>query len=690
MATAIKAAQRQDAVFIRRSGDYQDDEGQAGNCKTMLADMGVVVADEMWFSAEEGVRRKDAATAPTTLRLMELVEQRLIGTIYIEKHERWGSTSDAEYQQRFEFLRKHGSQLYDLRRKKVLSGNDLPSKIQALIDVEASKEELRNISNRTLRTKVDNLKELKAWPSGKQPFGFAKACYENATGKLLWVWEPTTATRGQVFRVEESGERTPGFKNVPIPPRSKAKKPERTHIRLIPSSNAEFIATIKLVFELYARDGMSRRQIAIEMNRSGRKFYNKPFTHSLVIQILSNAAYIGDTHYGKTQTADYYTANADGLIEELPEEGTRRKRGVDERVVVTGTHEGIVDRDVWDEAQERMRREAQRTSHASKNPSYYLKPILVCGHCGKNMTGTTETDGKTGNRKVVYYCSTYKSQKNLGREDGGGCLSYRIGHDDAERMLFDKIAERQIEYDVAHAEGSELEAARVLRNLEYADDAAHNDQWDWVERGVADLIEYFKATYSLSDDQIRQVKKLGRLYYNWHMAPKKRFAKLPFKPEEFKAAILKAEAAAIENADRRLKALRDEHAKWTESWVMASAMQKPIIKTKTDKLEQQIKESEGSVEPLSARLRESLRQARRRQDERDKLLAEWPMLKARQKGAALQNIFDKVTLFWTSKLNPRAQRPGRPRKTNREGRYSHKLDEQRIGWDLNPKLGGSW
>jgi len=83
-------------------------------------------------------------------------------------------------------LRGHETRLYDLRGKNDLTERDLAMEMLAFINSVKSEQELKDISYRSLRTRVNNFNETRSWPTGPQPFGFDKACHA-AGGTLLWV-----------------------------------------------------------------------------------------------------------------------------------------------------------------------------------------------------------------------------------------------------------------------------------------------------------------------------------------------------------------------------------------------------------------------------------------------------------------------------------------------------------------------
>ena len=84
--------------------------------------------------------------------------------------------------------------------------------------------------------------------------------------------------------------------------------------------------------------------------------------------------------------------------------------------------------------------------------------------------------------------------------------------------------------------------------------------------------------------------------------------------------------------------------------------------------------------PVSKRLEALYAAEGKIRSERRKLLAEWPHLENREKGESLRRLFNTVTLFWKGTFHPAEAKPGRPRKTNRSGRWSYSLQKEKIGW----------
>lgn len=105
-----------DAVFIRKSSREQDENGQIANVKVMLQDVGVNVLSDYWFMGTVS-RRKVRANADF-LRLLELIENDRVRTVYVESQDRWGTKDRPELFSLLGTLRDHGTKLFDLRARK--------------------------------------------------------------------------------------------------------------------------------------------------------------------------------------------------------------------------------------------------------------------------------------------------------------------------------------------------------------------------------------------------------------------------------------------------------------------------------------------------------------------------------------------------------------------------------------------
>jgi DNA invertase Pin-like site-specific DNA recombinase len=671
-------AARIDVVFIRKSTQTQDDQGQRLNVTAMLRDAGVYVPDGNWFVGTVS-RRKVKANAAFN-RLMALVEDDKIGTVYVESQDRWGTADRVELFSLLGTLRQHGTRLYDLRAKRDLTERDFATEMLAILGSFKSENELKDTSYRSLRSRVQNFRETGTWPTGTHPYGYGKRCF-SAAGDLLWEWQPYDRSHGQLYYPNEDG----GLKPVGPPDARLPRKSRTDRIQLVPSTAPGYVRAVKLVFDLYTRVGLSRRQISARLNAEGLRFNGGEFTHPDVTNILDNPAYTGDTYFGKNQSGELHTFDEKGLVVKAERRGAVRRRDVAECIVMQNTHDPLIDRPTWELARQKREAERERTSHAPRNPDYYLKQIFVCGHCGKSMAARTEIDRDSRKKYVRYVCSTYIAGRCNGHPVS--CGYHRINHEEAEQLLLDKIAELNLPYAAAASAGARANIQERLARLGYADDEAA-EQWQaWFSDGINALAAYLAEEFPEVAEypQILKLRKLAFSQYAGdlddepdHYRP---FAVLPIDLAAVRAAVHEAEAAVVKQAREKLTALEAEHAAYTRAWVRAtSELQQKVLKADMDRLEAEIATVKPRTVPLSQRVAELQAAEAVRQAEREKLLAEWPALENREKGEAPRRLFRTVTLYWKKRWQPAAGKPTRPLKTDRPGRWRYELQRDKIEW----------
>ncbi len=684
----LKAAvEKIDLVFIRKSSDEQEYKAQIANVKNGLTKLGVSVAQDQWFTGT--VKRRKVRGNAEFNRLLELVEAGSVGTVYIESQNRFGTSNRVEFFKILGLLRENGTRLFDLRANMDVAADDFATEIIGMINSYKSEIELLDLSYYSMRTKVNNFKDTGSWPSGTQPFGFGKACY-SSSGTLLWVWQPVSRFMGQVFSLADDGVLVPGPKNQKIPRKGKS-----DIMKLVPSTNLAFVESARLVFDLYTRVGLSRRKISMRLNESGRTHYARPFTHSLVTEILCNAAYAGDTRYGKTQTGELHSFDAEGTIVALKGQAEEINRPVEKQLIKEGTHKALIDRATWDLAQAKLKSECQSTSFSPRNPAYYLKQIFVCGHCGKGMVGRTERDPATKQPRVVYVCSTYMKGRSNGHPVS--CGYHRISHEDAERLLLQEIEKRDLQFDDVQSGQARANIEQRLANLGQSDVQIESRWQEWFKDAINGFCDHLNRNYDLPTDVYMKLRKQTHRFYcepetYFDPVPGSAFARqLPDSLLELREAIESAERMAVSSAEIKLVDLRREHASYTKAWAQATELQRGVLKAESDRLEAQIAEWMPRTVPLSKRLND-LAEAEADQDaERKTLLLEYPALEQREKGEALRRLFQRVTLYWESTFHPASAKPTRPRKTERPGRFSYALQMDRIQWTLaESNLGGCW
>ena len=666
-------AGKTDAVFIRKSSREQNEGGQVANVEAMLKSFGVYVPKDKWFLGTVS-RRKVKANADF-LRLMELVENDRVGTVYVESQDRWGTKDRPELFSLLGTLRDHGTRLFDLRDSKDLTERDFATELLAFVGSIKSEKELKDLSYRSLRSRVNQFLATGSWPTGTHPYGFGKQC-TTADGLLRWEWHPVNRKIGQILYPDPAGRLTPGPTNVRIP-----RKDKRDIIKLVPNRNAEYVRAVELAFDLYTRVGLSRRQIAIRLNAEGLLFNGGPFCHTNITDILRNPAYAGDTVFGKLQTGELHTFDAKGLIVEVKDLPDSRNRDVSQCLVKQDTHKPLVDRKTWELAARKLAAERERSSYSPRNPAYYLKQIFVCGHCGRNLGARTESNPGNGQRTVVYVCSSYLK----GRQDGRPveCGYHRLTHEDAERLLLEKVKEMSLPFDEAVSESARDNLRSQLCRLD-DDGEQERELWlSWLADGVTAVVGYLKDAYGLNGNALVTLEGAAADLYRLNGTVSYRYRdKLPMTLTEFRKAVREAEQIGVEVAGREMERLRGEHKVLTLCWAKATSEMQAVLKQEIERLEGEIQDLEPRTVLVSERFKRLYDAEAERDAQRKQLLGEWRNLGDREKGEVLRRLFGTVTLYWDKTFHPPEKKPSRPRKTNRLGRNCYSLRRDLIEWSF--------
>ena len=158
------------------------------------------------------------------------------------------------------------------------------------------------------------------------------------------------------------------------------------------------------------------------------------------------------------------------------------------------------------------------------------------------------------------------------------------------------------------------------------------------------------------------------------------FAGLKVNAKDFSDAVRAVEVTAVAAAEKELAVLMEEHRQITLSWAKASDLQQDTMKGEIDRLEDSIRKTKARTVRLSERVEQALKADKRRRDERRHIEQELPKLDGRHRGEALRRIFKTVTLYWKRSFHAALEKPTRPRKTERIGRYSYDLEWDRIEW----------
>ena len=220
------------------------------------------------------------------------------------------------------------------------------------------------------------------------------------------------------------------------------KDPEDYHKLIIDEDAA---SVVRMIFEKFIA-GMSIMGITRELNDAGipnpstyKKNTGLKYKHpagqindglwpeSSVRRILKNEMYTGDMIQGRNTTISYKIRQCTAVPKE-------------EWIVVRGTHEPIIDREIFDRAQELFNRNIRRAP--GKKEVDLFAGLMRCADCGRAMS---KKSNKHSYGEYHYYrCTTARKMKN------GACTNHTIRIDkieDAVLVFLQKMVEVAAEYE---------------------------------------------------------------------------------------------------------------------------------------------------------------------------------------------------------------------------------------------------
>ena len=136
---------------------------------------------------------------------------------------------------------------------------------------------------------------------------------------------------------------------------------------------------VRYMFEQYAA-GTSKKEIIDELNRRGyRSRHGKALSYNSLTHVLPNTVYIGQYTYGGE--------------------------------VVPDLAEPMIDRELFDRVQQRLKLTARAPATAKAKVSYLLAGKIFCGHCGTPMVGE---NGRSHTGAKYYYYACHAKKKRRG------------------------------------------------------------------------------------------------------------------------------------------------------------------------------------------------------------------------------------------------------------------------------------
>lgn len=195
--------------------------------------------------------------------------------------------------------------------------------------------------------------------------------------------------------------------------------------------NPEGAEIVRLIFHKYAMEQVCTSEIARFLTSEGYCTYrgSSKWKSNTVVKILNNEKYVGDLVQKKTYTPDYLTHEK------------KSNKGAVPLITIPNHHEPIISREVWDLAQERLRRNNKHAAGESGHSNRYVfSGKIKCGQCGCSFVGRFKYR-KDGTKIRRWSCGTATYEGTAGCDVGK-----LVRDDDAMQML--KTAIRSLPMDV--------------------------------------------------------------------------------------------------------------------------------------------------------------------------------------------------------------------------------------------------
>lgn len=197
--------------------------------------------------------------------------------------------------------------------------------------------------------------------------------------------------------------------------------------------NNEESSTVRIIFDLYVNKNMGIHRIAKWMNENGyRTKRENSFGKDSIGDIISNPVYIGIN---------------------------RHNIGTDKEYSVTGEHEPIIDKDLWDLAQVKRDKNKDISKRRNECGVALLAGLIKCPDCGSSFVTSyhqKKRPDKNGDIKVYRYryyeCNNFTRTRN--------CYHNRVNAESLEAQVIDRIKKVSTDYEII--EKAILEAERQV------------------------------------------------------------------------------------------------------------------------------------------------------------------------------------------------------------------------------------
>ncbi len=231
---------------------------------------------------------------------------------------------------------------------------------------------------------------------------------------------------------------------------------------------------VKLIFHKFVFERKGCYTIARELREAGYKTItgNAIWSNTVILKILRNEKYCGDLIQKKTYTPDYLTHSK------------KYNHGEEDFVTIINHHEPIIDREIWDMAQEELRKRAPSNETKLKHSNRYpLSGKIFCASCGGHFVSRTKKrkDGSTYKAWRCFAAAQHGTEKLDAMGNKIGCnISAQIRDEDF-MLIIQKV----------------IESLEINRKT--------------IVNGISDVL---KTVFSNKDDNYIDKSKINKKIYN--------------------------------------------------------------------------------------------------------------------------------------------------------------------------------
>jgi len=211
------------------------------------------------------------------------------------------------------------------------------------------------------------------------------------------------------------------------------RRPKDWNQVFVPGDEQE-VAIVRWLFDEFHRRDVSFHQLARELNsRKVPSPNGGMWVYQTVIQILTNVRYVGDLSLGKDGAGKFFRLDGEEIVVNTEKKMRTNKPNP---LVRRDTHEGIIDRPLFDQVQAKVKRRWKSGKHSCREEGFALTGVLYCGGCQKSLFGNDGTKRAKSRDGVRYVC------KGDHRTPGSECGQWGVHEDDILPFLVGVLLEQ--------------------------------------------------------------------------------------------------------------------------------------------------------------------------------------------------------------------------------------------------------